>query len=942
MSLSADLQALLDANAFLTFPLGDILEFNCWLASFKSISLDENGFAVNPNAERGLSLTGFETSLTGFSLEAACVNCTSPGASLLPELQQILQSYGAISTLGTRLPELVDSIIMSETFQTTLDRLTADSAQLCPTNPAYDENAQKKDYGMVPLPTLSETSIDTVLFAAIIAAQTGFVIFAENQRSKGVVDTDPLSYQRSFVPPDEVRLLDWTNIGNSTGLGGIADEVFGQVRQFLGGNETSFFDAEELLGKLLDSDGAIEVNPDLSFSQGDILFAVDKIRVVGLDSFAVLDIFEPLAPQTLFSTAQFANIAITLDLSLDSPSTPEPPQKLSVNFNVQDVAANIGIFAAFDLDTIGHLELGSLLSTKTIFQCILSAALAFEITELDISVGSFSTPTVSGLRDDTGASASTTLTATFDRYQTEISEAIPAIFNGVLRETLSSLLVPDDDATCSRKVSDSVAFVDFRDLLLPAQESRELGGSGLSPYGDIVSSAFTYLREELFVSETGDGVAELNEKIIQSFTESQSGTPGRLFFEGDIFNQGQSLEEGGIDATVRIRLYDFFVNNLDTIESPAVLLDPIAGKPSELNNSVAMGIERRLELGIHLTLELTGGGTYMNWLVFAYANKRVCTSETNISNDIVLSVDLERLQLLLIGLAKMSEESFMRFPVKDIANLQCWLATIPAPKLNRQGVAGNEPSLAVQEFVAAVNDVGLNITCIKCTGDKFQELSQGLSSDDVSDDVTKSANNLFGLVSDVVSGKFLQVVVDRALNDAPYLCPHNPLYDPDYERIEYEPFDVQQPSSSAAFFVAIIVVGCAMLVSAGFLLLVLKMIVVKRHKKWVVSLKPEQVQRLRQDQSQRDSVDTILNTRTSSMVSSSIDIPLFWRVAMPFIILGNICFFLSGHLSLGGSISILASLGGQTFREDSFFEFSMASSTVELWTGKFCSRSSFS
>lgn len=610
MTLSADLKALLDANAFLSFPLGDMLEFNCWLASFKSVLLDERGFAVDQNAERGLSLTSFETALSGFSLEATCVKCNSPGAALLPELQQILQTAGAITVLGERLPELGNSIVMSDTFQTTLDRLTADSAQFCPTNPAYDENAEKKDYGMIPLPTLSEKSIDTVLFAAIIAAQTGFVIFAENQRAEGVADTDPLSYQRSFVAPEGVRLLDWTNLGNSTGLGGIADEVFGQVRQFLGGNETSFFDAEELLGRLLGSDGSIEVNPDLRFNQGDIQFSIDNVRVVGLDSFVVLDIFEPVAAQTLVSKAQFSDIDVTLDMSLDSPSTPEPPQKLSVNFNVQDVGANVGIFAAFDLDTIGDLELGSLLSTKTIFQCILSAAHAFEITELDVSVGSFSIPTVSGLNDDTGASASATLDATFERYQNEITEAIPAIFNGVLRETLSNLLVPDDETTCSRQTTNSLSFVDFRDLFLPPEMALELGGSGMNPYGDIVSAAFTYLKEELFVSETGDGLAELNERVIQSFTEAQSGTPGRLVFAGDIFNQGQSLEDGGIDASVRLRLYDFFVNNLDTIASPAVLLEPIQRQANELNNSITMGVERRLEIGVHLTLELTGDGKH--------------------------------------------------------------------------------------------------------------------------------------------------------------------------------------------------------------------------------------------------------------------------------------------------------------------------------------------
>ena len=52
---------------------------------------------------------------------------------------------------------------------------------------------------------------------------------------------------------------------------------------------------------------------------------------------------------------------------------------------------------------------------------------------------------------------------------------------------------------------------------------------------------------------------------------------------------------------------------------------------------------------------------------------------------------------------------------------------------------------------------------------------------------------------------------------------------------------------------------------------------------------------------------------------------------MPIIILGNIGFFLSGHLSLGATVNIEATLGEQSFKVDNFFEFSMLRSTVEIW-----------
>jgi hypothetical protein len=280
-------------------------------------------------------------------------------------------------------------------------------------------------------------------------------------------------------------------------------------------------------------------------------------------------------------------------------------------------------------------------------------------------------------------------------------------------------------------------------------------------------------------------------------------------------------------------------------------------------------------------------------------------------------------------------ETYRSLP--DITKLQCWLATIPAPKLDERGVpaSGQEPSLAIQEFTAALNEAGLNITCKKCTGPKFVELSERLSLRETSDDLTRSANGIIDLLRKVVEGNFLQVVVDRALTDAPYLCPHNDAYDPNYERIDYEPFAVDQyASSGVSFFLAIVVVGCVMLIVAGLILLVLKLFVQRRHQKWAASLRPEQINHLLEDQMRQDQSEMKLNSETTSMFLSSSDIPLFWRASMPFIIIGTIGFFISGHVSLGGSISILVSLGGQTFREDSFFAFSMAESTLDLWKGE--------
>jgi hypothetical protein len=50
---------------------------------------------------------------------------------------------------------------------------------------------------------------------------------------------------------------------------------------------------------------------------------------------------------------------------------------------------------------------------------------------------------------------------------------------------------------------------------------------------------------------------------------------------------------------------------------------------------------------------------------------------------------------------------------------------------------------------------------------------------------------------------------------------------------------------------------------------------------------------------------------------------LIFKVGIPITIFGNIALFLSGHLSLGGTVNISGSFAGQDFNIEGFFEFSM-------------------
>jgi hypothetical protein len=95
-------------------------------------------------------------------------------------------------------------------------------------------------------------------------------------------------------------------------------------------------------------------------------------------------------------------------------------------------------------------------------------------------------------------------------------------------------------------------------------------------------------------------------------------------------------------------------------------------------------------------------------------------------------------------------------------------------------------------------------------------------------------------------------------------------------------------------------------------------------------LPPNQVTRLARDQNEEKQEAARLNASTTPMYRNS-EIPLFVRLAMPIIIIGNIGFFMSGHLSLGATVNIEGELAGQQISVRNFFEFSMARSTVDIW-----------
>jgi hypothetical protein len=292
---------------------------------------------------------------------------------------------------------------------------------------------------------------------------------------------------------------------------------------------------------------------------------------------------------------------------------------------------------------------------------------------------------------------------------------------------------------------------------------------------------------------------------------------------------------------------------------------------------------------------------------------------------------------ILVMVLNMSFFRIVLFLLLDIFNLQCWLATIPAPQLDKVGLRIDDDalSLAIVELIASVSDLAFNISCIKCTGPRVPELSELFSGLKNSDDVTAFANGVFNYLKDLVNGDFMQVAADRAVNDAKYQCPHSPLYDANYVRNDYgAALAASQDDSGISFFLGLIIVLAFLLVGTLTTVVITRSIVRRRHAKWVATLPPSHVRTLNRQQALQKATNQSLDTSTVSMFRSE-SIPMWMRWSIPIVILGNIGLFLSGHLSLAANVSVAASLAGQSFKDEDLFGFSVANTTIELWKGEY-------
>jgi hypothetical protein len=760
-----------------------------------------------------------------------------------------------------------------------------------------------------------------------------------------VLAVDPLAAENALQAPEGVQFLDFQDSDNV--MTGWLDTALQEVDALLGtvvDDETSPNGTGRDLGVnvflrsyLLDDDRAFVLDvADLPLENNGVLYeghdmltetsvTLDRIKVFGLDTFTAFEPLVKIGQHTFQNKLAWNYITLELDVTIDmKPSSKEDAilegssdvhvvEQVKISVGVDQLDAVISILLAVDEDALGSLSLGRLLDISNLPSCLLSIVHAVELSQLDVSVVNIREPTLDGfVSPGIDRIVTRAVEALFQMYENLLIEAAPNAFATTVRDLVNTEFLAKftsaEDTGCPI-LQTKEGFVNFHDLLLEPEDAAASGGSGLEPYGNLIPTLMKLLREQ-FLAEEEDGLPSVNSKLIRQFTEE-----GTIEF-GDLFNTGTRVQVGGLDAQVDLKAYNARIENMDTVGEPLDVMEPVLNEPHLLNNTVSFGVgPKPLRLGLTFLISLVGD------------------DDMQIRNEVDISLDLKTATVAIAALLKVAVDRFVSFPVQDIANLNCWLATMPAPALDSRGLRleGVEPSASLQQLVATVASMNLNVTCISCTSPAMEELAVLLSSEEGADDFTGAANNILDYAMDLLSGNFLQTTIDRLLNEAPKSCPHHPNYQLEPTKTVYEPLEsVDNSSSSAEFLITLMVVVACLVLAVLVVSFVVRRIVRRRNKKWLRSLPGYTISLLLTRQNLKKAKDAEINRMTTSMFTST-DIPLFVRLFMPVVILGNIALFLSGHLSQGATVNIVAEFGGEGFTVDKFFEFSMARSTIDIW-----------
>ena len=212
---------------------------------------------------------------------------------------------------------------------------------------------------------------------------------------------------------------------------------------------------------------------------------------------------------------------------------------------------------------------------------------------------------------------------------------------------------------------------------------------------------------------------------------------------------------GGLAAAIELGVSNLKVSKLDTIGTPLRVLQPVKGESIVLNNAAAIGTGPE-PLRTEFRLLIRGKG-----------------NDIEVYNDLVLGVNLKRVAVMLKFLAPINEMNmFVNFPLQDIMNINCWLATVASLMLDKYGIRVGNPDtgIVLRNSAFCLTEASADIKCIKCSLPLIVEMESTLGSQEA----IAVATLIFDYISELLGGDFMQCQLDKKNGRSCYEMPSFP------------------------------------------------------------------------------------------------------------------------------------------------------------------------
>lgn len=457
---------------------------------------------------------------------------------------------------------------------------------------------------------------------------------------------------------------------------------------------------------------------------------------------------------TLFRASSKSNAVIS------APNSEPIEENFSVTVALKDINIDFSVMLALNTETLGNMELGPLLSTETITQCLMAAAEHMSFTELSISVLNVVPPTLTGFLD-TGIDKiiSKGAAALFDMYESVLLKAMPNFFQSFVRERLNKFVKNSLQLLTVCTESHTLSgLLDFRDLLLSPEVALTQGGSGRSPYGNVVNFLWDLVQEQLFTADDS-GLLAMNGMLVRPLTKAQSGEEGLLSFNQTLVNLEKEVNMDIWKAfadNLRLGISNLRIAGLDTFSEPFYLIKPSSESGHVLQNHIHIGNENKsLDVAFQFDIEVGG-----------------LTSPLETSNALDLQLRIPPIEIIADMLAAVDSSKFMSMPLKNVLNADCWLSMMMhTEKLiidgsKRSSFAG----LAMQRFDALFDDFTAQSSCVSCSNkalENFDEIMAFLSENDFFSSVKERG---IKILTEIFESEYVDGILDNMIRSAAFRC----------------------------------------------------------------------------------------------------------------------------------------------------------------------------